>query len=387
MKQEVFWKNPGYKRKASLKGDISCDYLIVGGGITGVMAAYFLHRRGVKNIILIERNRIGSGATGKAAGIYVPVPEKWYMDHYTRYLGIKKTAAYWISHLAAFHTLKHLIVKNSIDCDMDYEPMFCLESPYISVHEVLKEYKALKWFRFFKVKLLMKGSLEKEVHSNMFTKGFKLWKSLSVNPLKLVQNISVMLEKNGVAFYENTLLVKRKGNVAYTPEGKISFNKIINAVDSDTKSPGMEAIKTSIAVSEQLPYKVIKKVVPHERIMFWDVRKKSYHYGKITKDNRILVGYGDTLAKKHDSGKVEKNHINEIKRFIERMLPENIVNLEYAWSGVYGHKKGILPLVKIGDNEATIAACESQITSVMLADYVSRKMNSKEHLLDNVFMA
>src|SRR5437773_2161715 len=42
MKSEVFWKNPGYKVRPPLEKDIECDYLIVGGGITGVSLAYFL---------------------------------------------------------------------------------------------------------------------------------------------------------------------------------------------------------------------------------------------------------------------------------------------------------------------------------------------------------
>jgi len=46
MKHEVFWKNPGYVVRSKLKENIKCDYLIVGGGITGVSTAYFLLKRG-----------------------------------------------------------------------------------------------------------------------------------------------------------------------------------------------------------------------------------------------------------------------------------------------------------------------------------------------------
>src|SRR3990172_4932590 len=69
MKHEVFWKNPGYKVRSSLKKNIECRYLIVGGGVTGVSLAYFLSKNNVKNIVLIEKNEIASGATGRAAGM------------------------------------------------------------------------------------------------------------------------------------------------------------------------------------------------------------------------------------------------------------------------------------------------------------------------------
>ncbi len=71
MKHEVFWKNPDYIIRPELKEDINCDYLIVGGGITGVSMAYFLAKLGAKNIVLIEKKYIASGATGKAAGTLV----------------------------------------------------------------------------------------------------------------------------------------------------------------------------------------------------------------------------------------------------------------------------------------------------------------------------
>lgn len=384
MKQEVFWKNPGYKERARLRKNITCDYLIVGGGIAGVMTAYFLHKHGAKKIVLIERDFIGGGATGKAAGIYIPVPEQWYMDHYTRYLGIKKTATYWISHLAAFHALKNIILKERINCEADYEPMFCLESPYVAIEEVFKEYKALKWFHT-RVKLLLKKDLEKEVHSSLFACGFKLWKSLSVNPLKFVQNFSRTLEKNGIRLYENTPLVRKMGNVAFTPEGTITFMKIISAVDSETKNSEMESVKTSIAVTEQLPHSLMKKISTEEKMMFWDVRKRSYHYGKVTKDGRLLIGYGDTHVKRNDNT-LDSAHLREIRRFLERLLPEDKIAIEYAWSGIYGNKKGLLPLVKIEKDGATIAGCASQVTAVMLADYISRKIMSKNHMLDSVFV-
>ena len=48
---------PGFP---SLSGDAETEVLIIGGGITGVLCAYFLEQRGIR-YILVERNRIGSG--------------------------------------------------------------------------------------------------------------------------------------------------------------------------------------------------------------------------------------------------------------------------------------------------------------------------------------
>lgn len=44
------------------------DVLIIGGGIIGCSVAYHLTRRGLKNILVVEQNTIGSGSTSRAAG-------------------------------------------------------------------------------------------------------------------------------------------------------------------------------------------------------------------------------------------------------------------------------------------------------------------------------
>lgn len=47
----------------------TADVVIVGGGIEGAAAAWALSQRGVTNVVVAERNTVGSGMTGKSSGI------------------------------------------------------------------------------------------------------------------------------------------------------------------------------------------------------------------------------------------------------------------------------------------------------------------------------
>ena len=47
----------------------TADVVIVGGGIEGCAAAWALTRRGVTDVVVAERNTVGSGMTGKSSGI------------------------------------------------------------------------------------------------------------------------------------------------------------------------------------------------------------------------------------------------------------------------------------------------------------------------------
>ncbi len=61
-------------------GDISQrrpDVLVVGGGIAGVATAAACHEAGLGSVLLIEAGRLGSGATGGAAGLLTPEIHEW----------------------------------------------------------------------------------------------------------------------------------------------------------------------------------------------------------------------------------------------------------------------------------------------------------------------
>lgn len=46
----------------TLEGEVNTDVLIIGGGITGILCAYFLQENGV-DYVLLESNTIASGTT------------------------------------------------------------------------------------------------------------------------------------------------------------------------------------------------------------------------------------------------------------------------------------------------------------------------------------
>lgn len=53
------------------------DVLVVGGGIIGVATAAACHQAGLGSVLLIEAGRLGSGATGGAAGLLTPEIHEW----------------------------------------------------------------------------------------------------------------------------------------------------------------------------------------------------------------------------------------------------------------------------------------------------------------------
>lgn len=82
-----------------LKGDIHTDVLIVGGGMAGILTAYFLHQKGVK-YVLVEKDRICSGTTQNTTAkitfqhglVYQKILKTKGLEPAQKYLEINKRA-------------------------------------------------------------------------------------------------------------------------------------------------------------------------------------------------------------------------------------------------------------------------------------------------------
>src|SRR5215210_4436936 len=62
------WKDKAEETSfSSLNQDLTVDVAIVGGGITGLTAAYILSKAG-KKVAVLEARKIGEGATGSSTG-------------------------------------------------------------------------------------------------------------------------------------------------------------------------------------------------------------------------------------------------------------------------------------------------------------------------------
>src|SRR4030095_4400004 len=50
----------------------TAEGIIVGGGVTGASIAYHLTRRGVRDVVVVDKGAIASGATGRSAAFGRP---------------------------------------------------------------------------------------------------------------------------------------------------------------------------------------------------------------------------------------------------------------------------------------------------------------------------
>src|ERR1044071_6650594 len=102
-------------RYPTLRGELSVDVAIVGGGITAAVAAYFFSEAGIR-VAVLEADRVASGSTAASTALLMQEPDKDLCELGRRY-GRKRARATWRALYEATGDCLATIRQLKIDCD------------------------------------------------------------------------------------------------------------------------------------------------------------------------------------------------------------------------------------------------------------------------------
>lgn len=195
-----------------LNGDAHTDVLIIGGGIAGILTAYFLHQNGVK-YILVEKGSICSGTTQNTTAKITYQHGLIYSKILKSY-GVEGAQKYLKANEAAFN--KYAGLCSNIDCDYETKDNYVY-----SVDDRKKiddEISALQ-------KIGCNAQLCESVPLPLITVGaVKFENQAQFNPLKFIAETA-----KGLNIYENTFVREMIDNTAVTDNGKIFADTVITA--------------------------------------------------------------------------------------------------------------------------------------------------------------
>lgn len=195
-----------------LTRDIRTDVLIIGGGMAGILTAYFLQQKQV-DYVLVEKDRICGKTTGNTTA-------KITAQHgliYHRILesgGVEKAKKYLDVNLEACRKYRELC--ETIDCD--YERLDNYVYAVSHEGELAKEMKALEKIGF-PAEFCQNPSIPVQ------TKGaVKFPDQAQFHPLKFIAGIV-----GGLNIFEGTFVREMVGNTAVTDGGKIRAERVVVA--------------------------------------------------------------------------------------------------------------------------------------------------------------
>ncbi len=385
MKDVCYWGDPGYVPHAPLGEDIETDVLIIGGGVAGLFTAYHLLKEGVKDIVVLEGATIGSGSTGRSAGMLTSDNETAHWSTLVATYGEQDTKLFFDAQKRALSTVARLIKQENIACDFGLRDYYVVGGGLQEQAKVMSEFMVQKTLGG-QSELLTEDAFKGELTTALYDIGQRMEQGITVDPMRFIQGVGMYLASVGVRVYEHSHVVEVSTNEAKTTQGSVRARYIVSAQGPAETHERLENYVTTIGLTPPLASPILTAMALEDQDMFADLLEPSFFYAKVTGENRLMIGYGDDVV---TSSKAEvplhTPHIDVLTEYLHAFCPTHPLEFEYAWSGVFSLSKDPLPFVAIHAKGATIAGVGSQIASVALAEYIAHMYVHGDHPLHTLF--
>lgn len=221
-----FWNKDESLKFEALKGDITADVCIIGGGLTGLSTAYYLLKQG-KSVVILDRDLIAShtsgGNTGKITSqhglIYKYLTESNGEDYARKYFDANENA---------IRNIKEIIDKENIACDFEEK------SAYVFATQAGKDLEDIKQEVECCKKLEIPVELVTEIDFPIDIAGAIEFKNQAqFNPAKYAYGLASCIDSYKGKIFENSRVadIEEKNNeyIVSTDDGSVTSKYVVIA--------------------------------------------------------------------------------------------------------------------------------------------------------------
>ena len=380
-----------------LRGSHKADVVIIGGGYTGLSAAYNIRKKFPrKKIVLLEGAFCGYGASGRNGGFCIATSLlDWDQTDPDRRLKDLKVSFYGVEQI------KMMISKYGVDCDFEENGMLAVALNAKQAKE-LEEYRdSLKTFGLDSA-LLQGNELEKEIKSPLFVAGLKEPHGATLNPAKLAHEMKRVVEENNVEVRERTVVTRitpGKINRVDTELGDIHAPVMVLALNAYVHKLGFFKNRIFPVNVFQIATEPLSKA--QWESIGWGNRqglsdfRALYSYSIPTADGRIVMGGLDFTYYDYDalSSGNDKVVTQRVKENLFSFFPQlEGLRIDHAWGGSTAYSLGRIPSVGvIGDYQNIYYGSgfsegvpSTQTSGRMIADLMAGESNEfTDHFIVN----
>jgi gamma-glutamylputrescine oxidase len=355
----------------ALDGSRRADVAIVGGGYTGLQAAYTLAKAGV-DVVLIDANRFGDGASGRNGG-QLGTGQRWWPEEMEETLGYKRSKALFDLAERAKHHLLDFTREHGIDIDFVPGQMNVAHKPgYIRSYVENAEIAALR-YDYPHIRFMDEAETRERLGSKRYYCGVRDMGTGHIHPLKLLIGLARVAQAAGAALFEMTqaTAIRKSGSdtVIETASGTITADRVLIACN------GHIGDLEPVTASHVMPIRsFIGATAPLDR--YPDILPG----GEAVADSRFVVRYfrksidgrllfGGREAYTADNPRDITQHI---RRQIAEIYPAlKQIDITHAWGGTVGITMPRQPFVRdVMPGVTSIGGYSGH--GVMLSNYCGR---------------
>ena len=245
-RRSVWYPDVELEKRPSLDKNIHTNTVIIGGGLTGILTAYFLQENGIPCVVL-EADRIGSGQT-KGTTAKVTSQHGVIYKRLMSSAGDKKALQYAQANQRAIKKYEEIIRRNQIDCNWE-RTSSCLYT--------LRDGRKLRDEYYAAKKLGLPAELDKKTELPFAVEeALYFHDQARFHPLKFLKSIS-----GNIKVYEKTKVLSVKENHVITEQGKAEAKNVVFACHYPfVNVPGYYFVRLSQDRSYVLALKQAKKI-------------------------------------------------------------------------------------------------------------------------------
>lgn len=336
-------KFPAYPR---LENDISCDVLVIGGGLSGSLAAYVLSAQGA-DVVLLEQQMIGSGSTSANTGLLQFMNDESLSELIGRY-GEEKGVAFYRMCGQALDRLESISAELPVDAGFKRRSSLYYASSEKDAGLIRHEYDVLlrhgfdvEYWERDRIRSAFPFSKPAAIYSQ---------NDAELNPYLAVLGLIARASSHGLRVYEHSGVERMEhdsdGVAAHTSFGRVKANKVIWATGYTAQE-----WKPDKVAELAYTYAIMTGPVPdlsfwHEQALIWET-SRPYLYLRTTPDNRIIVGgLDDPYPPGKSPGQLLPSRSDELVSQLCGLFPSlEQVYADFSWGGVFGYTRDGLPLI------------------------------------------
>jgi len=333
-------------RPGSLPG--TTDVVVIGGGIAGTAAAYHLASAGL-SVMLVERNRIGGGATGAAIGVLSP-PLRQPFHETVHHMGADAATELWRFALQSVAGLAELLKqRDEVEVtELDLGGGYVLAEPHTE-HDLARSFEALEQAGL-PVEWLPAEVVRKVSGGRGFTGGMRIDGLGAFWPDAVARALARAAADAGALVVEDVSVERVEsagdGHDVTTSGGRVRTTHVVYAshVESGRFSSHVEQhvvpIRGQGFVTAPIPRRFDGAFSTHWKLNVWRQDSAGRLVVSGWRHDAWDRSYGEREARLDDRLQ------SDLHRWFEAAFPVlGPLKIERRWSGLFGWTADFLPLV------------------------------------------
>lgn len=343
-----WWEQIGRpERRPALDGDLTCDVAVVGGGLTGLWAAYELSRLDPSlDVVVVEAEFCGYGASGRNGG-WLSAELAGSRERYARRGGREGVLALVRAMEQAVDDVLAVCADEGVDAGQVKDGVLYVARTPAQLERLRA---SLADERAWGLGEDHRRWMEPDELASRVRVAGALGAAFSphcarVQPAALVRGLAAAVERRGVRILEGTRVTDVRPGAAVTERGTVRARHVLRCLEGFTAQlPGLRRtwlpMNSAMVATEPLPDSVWDEIGWRGAELLGD-EAHAYCYAQRTPDGRIALG-GRGVPYRFGSrtdvdGRTQEWTITSLRGILHDLFPATRdVPLAHAWCGVLG---------------------------------------------------